>query len=347
MIEEESISPIVLRLLASLADASAPCGPDLEYDNDFLALQQAAAGKPETQFDAGLPPDWRAVREQAEALLARSKDLRIGVLWLRAMLYLQGFAALTQGLQLVHGLIDTFWDALHPLPDDGDLYARAGALAVLVDPEGLLGDLRQAQVFNLRGVGEVRVRSVEIALGLLQPKSDETPFTRDRLQQMFADAALQEPALRPSLAGALDRTRELTALVEARFDDQDSPDLKPLLALLKAVAGMLPAEAVPVGAGAGAEGAQPADAPGAAVGAARLAGGVHSRDDALRAIDMVCEFLERTEPTSPAPLLLRRARRMINRNFLQLLKDLAPDALSEVARVMGVDPETVTLDDST
>ena len=118
MSEEEAVSPIVLRLLAPLADAAAPCGPDLEYDNDFLALQQAAVGKPETQFGAGLPPDWRAVREQAEALLERSKDLRIGVLWLRATVRLQGYAALPSGLLLVHGLIDTFWEALHPLPDD-------------------------------------------------------------------------------------------------------------------------------------------------------------------------------------------------------------------------------------
>jgi type VI secretion system protein ImpA len=28
------------------------------------------------------------------------------------------------------------------------------------------------------------------------------------------------------------------------------------------------------------------------------------------------------------------------------MKELAPDALSEVARVMGVDPETVQIDDS-
>jgi type VI secretion system protein ImpA len=76
-----------------------------------------------------------------------------------------------------------------------------------------------------------------------------------------------------------------------------------------------------------------------------LTGGVHSRQDALRAIDMVCEYLERTEPTNPAPLFLRRARRLISHSFLQLVKELAPDALAEVARVVGVDPDTVLLHD--
>ena len=62
------------------------------------------------------PPDWRDVREQAQALLDRTRDLRIGVLWLRAMVHLEGFAALPPGLRLVHGLLENFWDTLHPLP---------------------------------------------------------------------------------------------------------------------------------------------------------------------------------------------------------------------------------------
>jgi type VI secretion system protein ImpA len=35
--------------LQPLDGESAPCGPDLEYDNAFLELTQAAQGKPESQ----------------------------------------------------------------------------------------------------------------------------------------------------------------------------------------------------------------------------------------------------------------------------------------------------------
>ena len=42
--------------LSAVSDED-PCGPDLEYDNDFLALTQAAAGKPETQFAPAEPPE--------------------------------------------------------------------------------------------------------------------------------------------------------------------------------------------------------------------------------------------------------------------------------------------------
>jgi type VI secretion system protein ImpA len=331
-----------------LADESAPCGVDLEYDNEFLSLNQAAAGKPETQFDAGSPPDWRAVREHVESLFERTRDLRIAVLWVRAGVSLDGLAALPQGLRLLCGLLDTFWETLHPLPDpdDADPYARMNALSVLSQQEGLLGDLRHAVVFNQRGIGELHVRSIEITLNLLAARDGDTNLSRDQLMQMLADAVRQQPSLRTVPESALAHLKALNTLINERAGIEAAPDLKPLHALLNAIAGVMPAPSEEH-AGDAEDAGEAADGASAGGSArASLSGAVRTRDDALRAIDMVCEFLERTEPPSPAPLLLRRARRMINRNFLQLMKELAPDALAEVARVMGVDPETVQLDDS-
>ena len=60
----------------------------------FLELTKAAEGKPESQFDAGTPPDWRDVRDRATELFERTRDLRVAVLWLRAAVNLDGFGAL-------------------------------------------------------------------------------------------------------------------------------------------------------------------------------------------------------------------------------------------------------------
>jgi type VI secretion system protein ImpA len=65
-------------------------------------------------------------------------------------------------------------------------------------------------------------------------------------------------------------------------------------------------------------------------GGRSLTGSIEIRNDALRAIDMVCEYLERTEPTNPAQLLLRRARKLVNKNFVELVRELAPESLNEV-----------------
>ena len=79
------------------------CGDDLEYDPAFLELDQAAAGKPETQFAPAEAPQWPQVREFAEGLLGRTRDLRVGLLWGRAALNLDGLEALPAVLKLLNG----------------------------------------------------------------------------------------------------------------------------------------------------------------------------------------------------------------------------------------------------
>jgi type VI secretion system protein ImpA len=79
-----------------------------------------------------------------------------------------------------------------------------------------------------------------------------------------------------------------------------------------------------------------APAPRARPAQAGLSGAIDTRLDALRAIDMVCEYLERTEPTNPAQLLLRRARKLVDKNFLELVREFAPQSVEEVARILGV-----------
>jgi type VI secretion system protein ImpA len=59
--------------------------------------------------------------------------------------------------------------------------------------------------------------------------------------------------------------------------------------------------------------------------------------------EVVVDQVARAEPTNPATLFLRRARHLVNHNFLQLMKELAPDAMPEVARIVGVDPDTVEI----
>lgn len=327
--------------LQPLADAAAPCGPDLEYDNAFLELAQAAQGKPESQFEAAVPPDWRDVRKRCEYLIESSRDLRIAMYWLRAQLNLEGVVGLAPGLRLLTGLMGAFWDSVHPQPDpdDGDLYARANVLTLLVDPAAVMADLREASLVNLRGVGEIRVRAVDIALGTIAARDDETSWSRAQVEQVFQDAIAQGATLPADIASALAELDALGELLGEKMDVSLSPDLKPLRRALTAIASLLPDASASEPNASEAAVSSGVDTP--SNGGVSLSGRVNSRAEALRAIEMVCDYLERAEPTNPAQLLLRRASRLLNHNFLQLMKELAPDALGEVARIMGVDPSTI------
>lgn len=334
--------------LDALPEAQAPCGPDLEYDNEFLELVRSAEGKPASQFAPAEPPNWPFVREKAEALMARTRDLRIAICWTRANVNLKGFSGLASGLKLVEGLLANFWECVHPQadPDDGDQFPRANALMVLAHPEGLCADIKQCSLFGLRGSGIIRYRTAAIAFNQIAPKEDEVVHTREQLAQMVASAVSENPGLAGEWRSVMQQARSLDSTVKQKFDAQTAPDLKPLMDMIKMVHGLLPADAASSSeaqtgedAAAAASGA-PVQAPGAK---APAVGELMSRDDVLRAIDRVCEYLDRVEPSNPAQLLLRRARRMINRDFLQLIKELAPDALNETARVLGVDPDSVNI----
>ena len=334
--------------LQPLSDESAPCGPDLEYDNEFLAITQAAAGKPESQFGPAEAPDWRAVVGMAETLFERTRDLRVAIFWLRGMVNTAGYGALVPGLQLVVGLVDGLWDHVHPLPDpdDKDPYARVNALTLLRETEGLIGDLRAARISDDRALAELSGRAAELALELAQPLESESSPGKGPVMQMLAAAAEKDPTLRARCTQAAELTKTLISLLNEKLGIDDAPDLRPLYALVNGIVGLLPAEASAEEEAAGEEGAE-AGGGGGGGGATRrgLSGQVSSREEAIRAIDMVCDYLERAEPTNPAPLFLRRARRLISHNFLQLMKVLAPDALAEVARVVGIDPESIETPD--
>lgn len=322
-----------------LADEAAPAGPDLEQHNDFLALTLAAAGKPASQFGAAVAPDWTTVRSSAEKLLDQSRDLRLAVLWLRAMLHLHGWQALPAGLDLIGGLLQNLWDHVHPLPDeDGDTYARVNTLTELRELRGLLGDLRDTAVMRDRRVGELLGRQLELAVGLAKPTESETVPERDALARMLAAAVQTTPALADTARAAVEQVARVQQLATERLGS-DAPDLKPLRVLVQAAAALMPAPSTDNdtdGQAADADGSLPG-----ATSARALAGAVNSRADALRAIDMVCDYLEKAEPSNPAPLFLRRAQQLLSHNFLQLMKELAPGAMPDLARIVGVDPDSV------
>ena len=164
---------MILQQWRSPLSAACPCGPDLEYDPDFLQLQQLLRARPGPEFGAcqqdgrgsrtlpeGAPIAWSEVRELAQALLLRSKDLRLAIWLTRAQLHLEGFCAIQQGLELVQLLLQDYWDGVHPGldPDDGDPTMRLNALAALDALDSVAGDVRASFLLDSRQQGQLTVR---------------------------------------------------------------------------------------------------------------------------------------------------------------------------------------------
>jgi type VI secretion system protein ImpA len=58
-------------------------------------------------------------------------------------------------------------------------------------------------------------------------------------------------------------------------------------------------------------------------------------------LDQICDFYSRSEPSSPVPLLLKRAQRLAKMSFFEIINDLTPDSISQLKVIAGKDPNEV------
>lgn len=323
-----------------------PAGQNLEYDAEFLALEDAARGKPEQEFsdsEAGKTitieaqgPDWREVLRLGESLMTRTRDLRVAVALMRAFIHLEGFSGVRAGLSLLLGLLENLWDHVHPQldPDDDlDPTMRLNALAPLVAFDGVLSDLRAARLFTARQFGVCTVRDVELALGKLSPKPGEVLRTEAEMRGALSEALKADPSLVEDIAAAQALLGRLSVLLQDKVGGALALDVGPLQALFKVLSQAMPQTEAPMG-------EMLADDGEAVLGAAiaqrgALGGQINSRQDIVELLDRMIAYLERAEPSNPAQLLLARAQRVMNMGFLEAIEELASEGLQQAERSVG------------
>jgi type VI secretion system protein ImpA len=329
-------------LLGALDDA-APCGADLEYDPVFQALEQAGAGTPERQYGDKVfpaePPDWLAVQEHALALAARTRDLRVAVWLTRSGARLHGLAGAQRGLQLTQGLLERHWDHLHPqldASDDNDPTMRLNALLPLFAADAALADLRAATLAPVRG--GLTLRELELGLGRDQPRNEEILPTEAGVLQALQDLLERHAGLAETLTAVSASAKGIADTVAAAVGSR-APEAGPLVKLLGS-AGAAVARLQGGGAVGGADdplaesGDEADDGPRNARGGSR-GGALRTRADAARELERIASWIEHNEPSNPAPLLVRRAIRLMNMGFIEIIRDMAAAGLDQVETIAG------------
>jgi len=336
------------RLLEEVSP-DAPCGDDLEYDGEFLEMARAAERRPEQRMGDAVveaeEPDWRTVRDKASGLLSRTKDLRVALYLTRALAHTDGIAGAADGIALIRGMLERYWESVHPRldpEDDDDPTMRVNALVGLTGAETLLAELRRAPLVQSRAFGRFSLRDVEIATGAVTPPEDApSPPAPEAVDGAFLDAELDGLQATATL---IDRTigdvNGIEATVTEHVGVARAPDLSALPRLLRTMRQTLAERLERRGAGAvPAEDGGTGPAEPAGVRAVSAPGEIRSREDVARLLEKACEYFERNEPSSPVPLLLRRARRLISKDFMEILRDLAPDGVPQAENVGGTSAE--------
>ncbi len=342
------MSALDLESLLRDLSADAPCGENVEYDASFAAMERAAQGKPEQQMGGSIiaaeEPDWRSVQELGLGLFKRTRNLRVAVLFARAQLGLRGMPGFADGVALVRGLVERQWAGVHPQldPSDGnDPTMRINAVAELGGRDTVIRTLRTTPLAVSRAVGRFSLRDIEIASGTqTRPEGDAPAVEGTTINAAFMDtdgAELQATA--DGIARALAETEALEKSINAAIGTATGPDLSGLRQTLKAMDRAVRGHLARRGLGdAPAEDdVSGAPSPGSGGAARAVAGEISSREDVIRVLDTICEYYARHEPSSPLPILLQRAKRLVPKTFVEIIRDIAPGGASEVETLAGLD----------
>jgi type VI secretion system protein ImpA len=349
------MTPSDLSHLLAPVDDAAPTGPNLEYDPEFAELERIATPKSERSIGdnvkAAEEPDWEKVASVAEALFARTKDLRAAIHLTAAWTRRDGLSGWSGGLGLVHGLLDGYWDTVHPqldADDDNDPTARSNALMPLGDAQSVLGYFRTTPFVQSVRLGRFSLRDLRVATGALQvaQSANGAPLpTMVELEACCMDCPDEQlPESAALLAAALEHARAIDAMLVERLSTA-SPDLTHLVADLYELKKFVDAqvarrfpELAAQQADASASGHADAAANPAAE-SAQIDGKIRGSNDVLVRIDEICEYYDRNEPSSPVPVLLKRARRLVGKSFADVLKNVAPGGLAELQMLAGPEDE--------
>ena len=66
---------------------------------------------------------------------------------------------------------------------------------------------------------------------------------------------------------------------------------------------------------------------------------MNSRNDVRNALDRIIGYYERMEPSSPLPILLLRAKKLVDADFVTIVKDMAPGGIDNVNLIGGLEDE--------
>jgi len=330
-----------------------PCGEDLDgtqslafFDTFRVFGQHKPLDSPAEEREMWTPkppeaPEWREIRQKALEALARSKDLRLLAHLGTAVLRTDGLPAFSDTLTLASQWLTNFWAQTYPVVEENAI-ARLNALNCFADPMAVVDGLRRLPLVSSRQHGTFSLRDIDLATGQVTPKEGDARPDEERINAAFAGMPLDElTQLQESTAGGVGALLSIDASMREAAGSEATPNFDALSTQLKKVDRLLRAQlALRHGANAAAAAASAEEsiaAPGAVGGAA--VGPIKSRQDAIRALDAVAAFYRQTEPSSPIPLFLERAKRLVSKDFLEVLADIAPEAVAQARAAGGLKGE--------
>lgn len=339
-----------------------PCGPNLEQQDDdgFLDYYfEAESRLPERYFTPGMVQDEstgrrtpdrlfdpasidiKAEQKEVEALLRRSRDLRLLSLMARFEILAGRLGGFADALEAIDAVLRKWPAQVHPdlatAPND-----RRDALRALCEPVTVLSPLAH---LSLTGAPEVTLRAYQVASGQATKRHDETEIDVAGYMRMVSDEGMKRQVARTQT----DLTRAAAALTgisqtcKADATKPISVDFSEVLARIAEIQAVIssarpelaakppaPPEVV----------AQESEetAPGPTVPEGPAPTALPDFPTALATLGATEAFLLTREPSSAALLLVAQARKLVGKPLIEALETLLPEDSKRA--VVDLGPQT-------
>lgn len=301
----------------------------------------------------GKSPGTAGVRKEledraTELLKCKGKDLEVvahlAVVWVGAA----GVSGLVDAFELAEALLARFETNLHPVPDADDDpvdAGRANVLSVLFNDARLVAVLRETVLLPANRSGRLTMRDIEVIDQVLHADQSDGAKSVGQICAIATDAgqgdATAAGALLSEHTASIDRCLDSAARVAQRFKPGSIRGDRVLSMLRRVKARLAEATGVVQPNSPGQKGSAIQDSgvtklSGAMAPKSGSAAGGMSRDEARRLILDIAHYIEQTEPSHPAPLLLRRAEKLLGaKDFFEIVRNMTPDGMHQLEMIAG------------
>jgi len=339
--------------LAKPVSADDPCGPDPDEDSAFLnVLARLEVALPTSYFtreNDGRQKafdrskiDFPASFADLGRILKQSRDLRGFVMAGKLCLLNRDIAGFAASLGLITEYLGAYWEEVYPRAEDGDFIMREVALSGLDETATIILPLQHAPVFTSKRFGPVMFRSQLVATGEVRADEDEQHPDAGGIAAALKEAELDDlRAMLGHVTGIRDALLRLRAIWSERLGADQAVTFPRLASLVGQIVTFLEGaierrapSAVAVAAG---------DAPAASGGTVMVpamaipAGACASVAEAQAALAGCLAYFQRTEPSSPAVLLIGQAQRLIGKSLIEVIQIMFPEHVDRAMLEIGDD----------
>lgn len=328
-------------------EGDTPCGDNLEYDALILEVREAIEGKPDQQIGddviEGIEPDWKKVKKNCLKLCNQTHSLEVVISLTQSLMNLEGYGGLSEGSKFLEGIIEKYWHCLHPQidPNDNDPIERLNMLALFEDFNFLLS-LQKVELISSKGVGNVSLYDIRNLKKNSNEEEGDNPKDGKLIDAVFKSCSNEDKEkVYSDVSQCLSSFENISNLLqnEENVGSSLAPRFEELLKILneskKSIGSHLEQvnENLSSEDGNFSENVNENNSVSASTG--NSMSGINNRDDVVSAIKKIEDYYYKNEPGSPIPMLLQRAKSLVNKDFIQLMEELSPDSLQQLEQILG------------